>query len=153
MRDKPDGPQTGVTWVVVVDAGRAEIYSREKRFSELEPVQTLDEPDARTRERDLKTDAPGRAFNSHGTGRHAMEPDQSPKARLREAFAERIAAELEAGRIANQYRHLAIVATPDMLGALRGELSRATQQLVSREIAKKMTGLGPAAIAAELDAA
>lgn len=151
MNDNAE-PGRGVTWVVVADAARAQIFSRTERFSALEPLRVIDEPRARSRERDLIADSPGRSFDSHGQGRHAMDPGQSAKAQLREAFARRIAAEVESGRAADRFQHLVIVATPDMLGAVRAQLSRAAQRLVTREIAKQMTQAEPATIAAEIDA-
>lgn len=152
MTDNSGGPATGVTWVVVADASQAEIYMREKRFSELESVQRMTEPAARMKEGDLVADSPGRSFDIRGGGRHAMEPDHSEKERIRADFAGRIAAELEAGRNAGQFQHLAIIATPDMLGALRASLSATTRRLVVLEASKDMTGMEPAAIAREIDA-
>ena len=72
MTSNTNEPATGVTWVVVADASRAEIYSRQKRFSQLEPVQHLIEPEARSKEQELASDAPGRAFDSRGEGRHCL---------------------------------------------------------------------------------
>lgn len=152
MTDEKSAPAGGVTWVVVADARRAGIYSRQKRFSELEPLQVLEEPQARTHERDLVSDAPGRSFDSHGTGRHAMEPGETTKHHIRGAFARRVAGELEVGRRAGHFEHLVIVASPDMLGELRAHLDRATRQCVVLEVDKDLTGHEPAAIAAEIDA-
>lgn len=142
---------TGATWVVVADASRAEIFSRTKRRSPLEAVQLLEEPAARAREQDFDADAPGRSFDSGGQGRHAMEPEQSGRERLREDFARRIGDELEAGRLTNQFNRLIIVAAPAMLGVLRGQLGDPTSALVRMEIDKDMTGQAPEAIARLID--
>lgn len=142
---------SGVTWVVVASAERADIYSRQKRYSQLEPVQRFDEPRARLKEQDLVSDTPGRAFDSGGQGRHAMEPDHSGKDHLRESFVQRIVENLESARGANRFQQLIIVAAPAMLGALRAQLSGATQQRVVAEVDKHMTGREPAEIAALID--
>ena len=142
---------TGVTWVLVADASRAEIYSRKKRRSPLEPVQSLDEPEARSREGDLVSDSRGRSFDSGGEGRHAMEPDQSVKDHLLVSFANRIADVLESGRSADRYQHLVIIAAPALLGELRARISGTTRALVSAEFDKHMTGQAPADIAALID--
>jgi len=151
MSNGEDRPMTGATWIVVASASHADIYARKKRFSALEVVHRLTEPDARAKERDLSSDAPGRSFNSHGSGRHAMEPDHTAREHLRGDFARRIAADVESGRAAGHFQHLMIVASPDMLGALRGHLSDAARRLVSLEISKDMTAMGPGAIGVEID--
>lgn len=152
MSEERREPEAGATWIVVTDGAHAEIFSRARQFSDLESVQAFDEPEARSRELDLGTDAPGRSFDSHGQGRHSMDPAQSGKAHLRESFARRIAAEVESGRSAGRFRNLVLVATPDMLGALRAQLSGTSRQLVRREIVKQMTRAAPAEIAAAIDA-
>lgn len=141
----------GVTWIVVASADRADIYSRQKRYSQLEPVQHLDEPRARLKEQDLVSDTRGRAFDSGGQGRHAMEPDTTGKDHLREGFVHRIAETLEDARGADRFAHLVIVAAPAVLGALRAQLSGTTQQRVVAEIDKNMTGRDPEAIAELID--
>lgn len=151
MGNDSDTPIGSPLWVVAADSTRAEIYRRRKRFSELELVRTLLEPMGRAKESELSSDAPGRAFDSAGAGRHAMEPEQTAREHLRESFARRIAEELDGGRTSGAYRGLVLVAGPDMLGALRGRLSRATQRLVALEIVKDMTGMDAACIAAEID--
>jgi len=151
MGKNTDELDDGVTWVVVASADRAEIYSRQKRYSQLESVQRLDEPGARSKEGDLVSDSPGRAFDSGGQGRHAMEPNHTAKDHLRESFVNRIAEVLESARSADRFKHLVIVAAPTVLGELRAKLSSATQQRVADEIGKHMTGEEPTAIAALVD--
>jgi protein required for attachment to host cells len=151
MRKQSSELTTGATWVVVADSSRADFYIRHQRFSPMELVHSVTAPDARTKEHDLSSDAPGRTFDIKGSGRHAMEPGQTGKEHLRENFARQVASELDAGRVANKYRYLAIVAGPELLGVIRGKLSRATQQLVTAEIDKEMTSLDLSTICAELD--
>ena len=139
MTNKTSELMTGVTWVVVADASRADIYSRQKRFSPLEPVQSLTEPEARSKERDLASDAPGRAFDIGGAGRHAMEPDHTGKEHLRESFVRRIADVLETGRNTDRFQKLVIVAAPAVLGELRAQLSSVVQRQVVAEFDKHMT--------------
>jgi protein required for attachment to host cells len=146
-----DQPLTGVTWVVVADAGRADIYSRQKRFSPLESVQCLTDAEARSREHDFASDAPGRSFDSHGQGRHAMEPGQSAKDHLREIFVRQVTDTLESARIANRFQHLVIVAAPALLGELRAQIGGATQKKIVAEVGKHMTGQSPVAIASLID--
>jgi protein required for attachment to host cells len=85
-----------------------------------------------------------------GAGRHAKQPEHTMKQNLREAFARRIVEFVEAGRTANRFAHLAIVAAPALLGELRTHLSEPTLQLLAIEIPKRMTTSKPEAIAAVL---
>jgi len=151
MTNKPSELMTGVTWVVVADASRADIYSRQKRLSPLEPVQCLTEPEARSKERDLASDAPGRTFDSRGEGRHAMEPDHTGKEHLRESFVHRIVEVLESGRNADHFQKLVIVAAPAVLGELRAQLSSAAQKQVVAEFDKHMTDQDTADIVRLID--
>jgi protein required for attachment to host cells len=133
-----DRLSAGVTWIVVMDSSRARIFSRAKRFSDLRPVEVLEEPDARTRERELVSDRPGRSFDSHGSGRHAMGSDSSTKDEILEEFARRIAHRIEAGRISGDFRHLILVAAPVLLGAIRPILSHSSRQLIVGEVSKNL---------------
>jgi protein required for attachment to host cells len=151
MTVKQDESLTGVTWVLVADSGRVDIYSRQKRFSPLESVQRLTEPDARLKAHELASDAPGRSFDSHGQGRHAMEPDQSAKEHLRESFVRRISDVLESARNEGRFQQLVIVAAPAVLGALRQQLSQAVQKQVVAEIDKNMTDQDQETIASLID--
>jgi len=128
------------------------LYKRQTRRSPLELIESLAEPRARGKEQEFSADAPGRAFDSGGQGRHAMEADHTTKQHLREVFAQQVAALLEAGRQAGCYQQLIIVAAPAMLGDLRQQLSAATTKLVAAEFSKDLTGQEPAAVAALIDA-
>jgi protein required for attachment to host cells len=152
MTYKSSEHMTGVTWVVVADASQADIYSRQKRFSPLESVQRLTEPEARSKERDLASDAPGRTFDSQGAGRHAMEPDHTGKEHLRESFVHRIADVLESARKTDRFQQLVIVAAPAVLGELRAQLSSGLQRQIVAEFDKHMTDQEPAAIVRLIDA-
>jgi protein required for attachment to host cells len=142
----------GETWVLVADASRANIYSRHKRHSPLEAVQSLTEDQARTKEQDLVADEPGRTFDRAGQGRHAMEPPHTEKEHLRTNFVHRITDVLESARQSGRYKQLIIVAAPVMLGELRGQLDAATSACVVAEFNKEMTRQQPDVIAQLIDA-
>ncbi len=141
----------GQTWVLVADSSRANIYSRHKRYSQLEAVQSLTEGQARAKEQDLVADEPGRTFDRAGQGRHAMEPTHTEKEHLRTNFVQRITDVLESARQSGQYKQLIIVAAPAMLGELRGQLDTATLACVVAEFNKEMTGQQPDVIAKLID--
>jgi protein required for attachment to host cells len=151
MASKSEDISDGVTWVVVAAASRADIYSRQKRFSDLEIVQSLTEPDARAKESDLTSDAPGSTFDSGGQGRHSMEPKRTGKQHLRDTFARQVADAIESGHQGDRFRHLVLVAAPAMLGELRRHLSKTTLSQVVRTVDKNVTSETSAEIAALLD--
>jgi protein required for attachment to host cells len=152
MSKNSDLAAGGVTWVLVADAHRAEIYARHKRHSIPEIVHCLEEKQARAREQDLVADEPGRAFDRKGQGRHAMEPDHREKENVRTAFARRIAQVLESGRSSGRFDRLVMVAAPAMLGELRAQLDKPTTACIVAEFSKTLTGQTPETIANFIDA-
>ena len=145
-------PTSIETWVLVANASRADIYSRHKKRSPLEVVQSMSEDLAGAKEQELVADAPGRTFDSGGRGRHAMEPEHSEKEHLLSGFAQRIAHVLEAARKADRFSRLIIIAAPAMLGELRHHLDNVTAEHVTAEFDKDLTDRNPKAIAKFLDA-
>jgi protein required for attachment to host cells len=126
------------SWIVVADASCARIFSSNGNLSQFQEIETLTHPASRLHDRDLTSDLPGRAFDSHGTGRHAMGQATDPKKHERDAFALQIAAHLDAERNNHSYEHLVLVATPEMLGLLREHLSPEVRKRVSDEIHKDL---------------
>jgi len=130
--------------VLVADAGAAVLYAADKPVSGLKELQRFDNPDGRAHERDLTSDLPGRAFDSAGQGRHAMEQQVSPK----EEAAVRFAAELAdavAAR-ANRFDKLYLIAAPAFLGRLRQALGGRLNGLPTVEIDKDYTTLDARAL-------
>jgi protein required for attachment to host cells len=152
MSRQKSGLAGDYTWVLVADASRAQIYSRHKRRSPLEIVQSLTEAQARAREQDLVADKPGRTFDRAGQGRHAMEPAHTEKEHLRTQFAQRITKELESARNEGRFKQLVIIATPAMLGELRGQFHEATAACIVAEFNKELTGYEPEVVAQLIDA-
>lgn len=126
------------TWLVVADSTRARIFATTRGWDTLEERTDLVHPLGRANERDLTSDLPGRTFDSHGQGRHAMAPRTSPKEHEAAVFAKELAAEIEAGRTRNEMVSLVIMAAPSFLGLLKSELSEAAQRLVVTSIHKDL---------------
>lgn len=125
------------TWVVVADSTRARILSLEHRaLSELED---LVHPASRTPDRDLVSDRGGRSFDSSRQGgRHAMEPQHTPKQVEVDAFARQLAQRLDAARAKGEFDELILIAAPQFLGQLSAHLDDLTQRLVMRRIDKNL---------------
>jgi len=107
-------------------------------------------PSSRLLEQELVSDRPGRAFDSFGAGRHAMEPPTSAKEIASGRFAAEIAALLESERQRGAYTWLVLVAPPAFLGQLRGALSGSVKALVSAELGKHLVALDAEAIRGHL---
>lgn len=139
-----------ITWVLVADSSRARIFRADTPKSPLQELETLAHPESRLHERDLTTDLPGRAFDSVGQGRHAMEQKTSPKYEEAISFARQIGEQMDSARIAGKFSKLILVAAPAFLGLLREQLSAETMKKVTATIDKDFTSLDVAALRSRL---
>ena len=127
------------SFVVVAD-GKKMLFFRNEGDSEFPKLEverkreTTDAPD-----RDQKTDAPGRAFSSVGSGRsayqevdfHQLEEDR---------FAAETAEMLRKRALRNDFESLIVVAPPKTLGELRKHYHKEVEKRLAGEIAKDLTG-------------
>ncbi|MGH8496218.1 MAG: host attachment protein [Gammaproteobacteria bacterium] len=125
-------------WIVVAHNEAASIYSVERPTGPLEQIATFEHPESALRNRDLKTDRPGRAVESAGAGRHAMSSEVDPVTEEALKFARQLADELRAGRVAKRYDTLYLVAAPAFLGLLREALDDDTRARVLFELDKNV---------------
>lgn len=126
------------TWIVVAESARARILATLEAGGKLRELADLTHPESRLHDRELTSDLPGRAFDSHGEGRHGMEPSTSPREHEVRSFAAEIAAYLERGRHEGSYDRLVLVAPPRFLGLLRAELTDACRESVIGELDKNL---------------
>lgn len=136
--------------ILVADSGHARVFSADTPLGGLQEIEDFFNPELPARDQDVTTDRPGRAFDSNGRGRHAMEPKTKPKANAQHRFAGMLADQLEQARAAGQFERLGLVAEAAMLGALRQNLSQSTSRRVVFEIDKNLVKLDPGAIRAHL---
>jgi protein required for attachment to host cells len=129
------------TWVVVADRSRARLFSVATPKGPLEELEDLVHPEARSHERDLTSDRPGRSSDHHALGTEHGARDQQAH-----EFAREITGRLETGRVENQFEHLIVVAAPDVLGMLRKTMNGNLSKLVVLEIDKNVTQRKPADI-------
>ena len=134
MRDK-------VTWIVIADGARAQIFAQKGRMADLEPVLSRNCHAGRQRSQELVSDRPGRTFDSGGQGRHAKEPPTDPHRHAKALLAHEIADLLDRERKRHAYESLVLVAPAQALGDLHRHLDTATRKLVKVEIVKDLTHL------------
>ena len=147
------GDVMGTVWVVVAQHGLARLFRREKRFSPLQELDNLIQPEARLHAQDLQSDRPGRAMNRARGGRTALESSADPRRTEAETFARRVAERLYEGRTSGAYQELILVAGPAFLGLLRDALDADTGRCVVKEVRKTLPDASPTEIQAIVDAA
>jgi protein required for attachment to host cells len=130
------------TWIAVANASCARIFTVGSG-NVLTEVQSLIHPQARLHGKDFDTDKPGRAFESAGSGSHAMEKSNSSKQREAEIFAKEIAAELSKFSQNGEFDRGFLAAGPAQLGLIRAHLDAATISKLEAEVAKDITHLTP----------
>ncbi len=131
------------TWVIAADSSRARILAAGTRNGPLKEVEDLVHTESRLQEHELRTDTRGRAFDSGGQGRHAMEPKNSAKHQEAIRFAKQVCDTLSAAQGAGRYEKLYIVAAPSFLGLLRERLNPVVQNRIAGEVNKNLAMLSP----------
>lgn len=137
------------TWVMVANSSVARFFEMDKT-GHLKEFNTLIHPGSRLHGRDLTSDRPGRAFDSVGTGRHAIEQTTSPKEVEFETFAQFIADHLATAHTDKQFDRLYIAAGPHFLGLLRRAMKPGPAKALYSAVDKDMTQMTPDEIQANL---
>ena len=125
------------TWIIAADESRARVLqvAGPQQFDEIE---ALVNPAGRQSNRELTTDAHPRFRGTSGPGSDRQETSAVEHAV--ELFAKRVGDYLERARQEHRYDALVLVAPPKFLGALRKELDKEVEKLVTREVPKELSG-------------
>lgn len=137
-------------WLVVAHRAGARIFSIHDHGRSLRLVEDLDHPRGRLHDGAIDADRPGRAYDSVGGGRHAMEREEGASERDAADFARVVAARLEQGRVEHACDAIVLVAEPRFLGLLRATLDRPTAALVGASLDKDLAHLAATDLAAQL---
>ena len=126
--------------VLVVD-GRKVLFFRNSGDANQIDLRTEahDQRDDAHHDGDLKTDAPGTAHNSVGSGRSSME-ETNFKQQEEDAWVKDVAEQLRKRVLSGNFEHLCIVAPPKALGVLRKALHSEVEKRVVCTINKEMSG-------------
>ena len=125
-----------IYWILAADSAFAKILRTEKKKGPLELVRELEHPESRMKDSELYADEPGRAFDSGGQGRHAMENEVNAKTMESIRFAQQLAGMLKKAAEEEQFDKLYILAAPAFLGELRDKLDDNVKAKVVAEIPK-----------------
>jgi protein required for attachment to host cells len=135
------------TWIIAADESRARVLQVTGQQERLEQIDDLQNPAGRAQDRELQTDAEPR-FNGHGGVGKAGSGRTGGPASDREAqgavehsvrtFAKEVGRYLDKARQERRYDELVLVAPPKFLGALRKELGKEVEKLVTEELPKDL---------------
>lgn len=131
------------TWIVVADEAAARVYERKARHGPLTELFQMSNEAGRKKTGELISDRGGRAFDSHGQGRHTMTKERSsPKRHAATAFAKEIAQRIVHAVHGGKCNEVALIAAPRFLGVLRDALETTGHIQPSLTIDKEMVGKG-----------
>jgi protein required for attachment to host cells len=145
------------TCIVVANASRARFFFQQGDSGELQEGGSMVGPAVRLRTAETETDrlGPTSAGKSiHNTGGAApnktYEPPQTPQEHETEQFARSIIGHLQARYQNNEFEQLALVASPEFLGILRGLLTTQLKPAVRWEINKDYTAFTGAQLSEQI---
>jgi len=146
------------TRIVVADQSEARFYEIDRLDAPLRLIGHLTDPLAHLKDRDFKSDAPGRVFDHaaasgqrrgsvahHGTG-----GERSPRKHEAELFASRIAQELDTAHREKRYERLIVMAGPAFLGLLRDAFTKPVAAAIIAEVPKDVIHQPESAVRAHL---
>ncbi len=130
------------TWVLVTNGSQARLFETEYQPKNLQLLKEFSHPESREKGMHLASDRAGH-FEGETTGAShgAFNEATDPKSYEIESFAAFLANELDAGRNANSYNKLIIVAAPHFHGLLNKHINQHVTKLVDKHIEKDYTTL------------
>lgn len=134
----------------MADGARARIFENDGPGHGLKPALDHEFIGLDLPSRELKSDRPGRAFDSAGVGRHAMEPPTDPKRKVKQDFAKQMAMILSQAAEQGKFDRLVVVAPPKVLGDLRSAYSQHVTDRLYGELAKDLIHTAPKALPSHL---
>jgi protein required for attachment to host cells len=129
------------TWILAADASHARIFEFGGGDSALRQVEGFEHPAGRAHISELTTDAGGRHYGVGGVGGNTSQPAQDAAQHEVETFSRSLCAYLDSAQQQHRFDELCVIAPPTVLGAIRRQLSKETQQLVLNEIPRDVAWL------------
>ncbi|MCB0308364.1 MAG: host attachment protein [Bdellovibrionales bacterium] len=129
------------TWTLIANRSKARLFEGSGVSATLKELKEIENPEGRLSDSEIEEDRPGRAFDSAGKGRHSMSSEVSPSDHVSKAFANRLADDLNKGRIQGQFQRIILVAEPQFLGFLRAALDKNTLSMVVDTVDRNLVDL------------
>lgn len=136
--------------VVVAESSRARIFAMENPNIPLTEIRDMVHPQSRAHMQNLTSDLPGRSYDSHGQGRHAMEVSVDVKEQESIQFAQQLADYINTECRDKKADRLYIAAAPHFLGLLRKRLAHEAKLCVVRQLDKNLVTMDEAEIRGHL---
>ena len=134
------------TCIVACSGSVARFWQSDSRFGDWQSLVELRHPESTSKDGDLASDRPGRAFDSFGSGRHAMSTGNSAHEQELMRFADEVADYINKGIAECRFAKIVLLAEPRFLGHLRGKLSSVAASAVILTASKNLTSLDEAQI-------
>ncbi|TVP51785.1 MAG: host attachment protein [Halomonas sp.] len=125
------------TYIVVADAARARIFTRDAL--KLAEKESMVHAEGRLHEGDLVTDRRGDVHESMSTTSRSAGEEGTATKHENELFAKEVAQRLYDARVSNSMEKLIMVAPPKFLGLLREKLDGPTHKLVIHSLSKDLS--------------
>jgi len=122
------------TWILTADNAEAVIYTSSGGKNDLSEHKRFSHTASRLHDRELTSDLPGRAYDSSGQGRHAMEQQLDPKKHEAMLFAKDLADFLHHACTTGSCDKLYVAAAPAFLGILREHYSKPVKAALVQEL-------------------
>ena len=134
------------TCIVACSGSTARLWRSDSRFGDWQALVELHHPESASRDGDLASDRPGRAFDSFGSGRHAMSQSNTAHQQELKKFAAEVADYINKGIANRGFEKIVLLAEPGFLGHLRNKLSGAAANAVIMTASKNLASLDEAQI-------
>ncbi len=128
-------------WILAAGSAETIIYKSSGGKDSLCEHKRFDHPEARLHDRDLTSDLPGRAYDTSGQGRHAMEQALDPKKHEDISFAKQLADYLHHACSTGTRTRLYVAAAPAFLGILREHYSKPVKEALAGEVNNNLVPL------------
>ena len=129
------------TWILAADASRARIFEFGGGDSALREIVDFQHPEGRAQERELVSDARGRRHGGNARQGNTSQPAKDAAQHEMEKFSRNVCAYLDDAQQHHRFDELCVIAPPTLLGVIRRQLSKETQQRVLSEIPRDVAWL------------
>lgn len=136
----PTPPRAGNPLLcLIANAATASVHIGEGGRASLRQIETHEHPDARAKGHELVDDAPGRSFESAGSGRNTMDQLRGLRDEIAAEFARSLCDRLAELAREHGVRRILMVAAPAFLGHLRAAAEPRLRALDIESLDKDLT--------------
>jgi len=128
-------------WVLVANGGHARILEMQRKPYEFHQVSELVSEAQHLTNKELVSDASGRAYHAQGPGTHSKKPRSDPHENAEEEFSRSLAQTMEKAAQLDRFDQLLVIADPRTMGRLRHQMNKGVSGKVTDEVALDLVGL------------